>query len=259
MSQNSQVLIIVYSASVVPLHRTIVIEQPSYVPWIGYFDLMRMADVWVWYDDVQYTKRDWRNRNRVAGGGAPSWLTVPVLTKGRFHQRICDVEIDDSRPWIAQHLQTLRHCYAHAPFFHDVFAVVAGALQAGYRRLSDLTIAMNESLSRLLGLSPVFLRSSDLPSIEGKRVDRLLSICRAVGGAVYLSGPSARAYIDPLAFEREGLELRYIRYDYPPYDRGAHPFVPRLSIVDALAWLGGAATASFLATHGHTEQEDVTA
>src|SRR5437588_7818829 len=99
---------------------TVGIVQPSYIPWAGFFDLIRQSDVWVWYDDVQYTKRDWRNRNRIAGGTNVEWLTIPVKTKGRFAQRICDVEIDYLQPWARRHLETLRRWYAAAPFFASV-------------------------------------------------------------------------------------------------------------------------------------------
>src|SRR4029450_6585118 len=95
---------------------TVVIEQPNYIPWLGYVDLIRQSDVWIWYDDVQYTRRDWRNRNRIAGND-PLWLTIPVKAKGGFAQRICDVQIDDAQPWARRHLDMIRRCYARAPFF----------------------------------------------------------------------------------------------------------------------------------------------
>jgi hypothetical protein len=233
--------------------RTIVIEQPNYIPWIGYFDLIRQSDVWVWYDDVQYTKRDWRNRNRIAAAGDAEWLTIPVKTTGRFHQRICEVEIDDSRPWQRQHLESIRRCYARAPFFDSVFALLETAFAANDRRLADLTIRLGEAIAAVLELRPAFLRSSHLPSDGSGREDRLLDICRSFGGDVYLSGPRARAYLDPASFEAAGIELRYIVYDYPPYARGTNAFVPNLSIVDTLAWLGARGTIDYLAAHSRSE------
>jgi hypothetical protein len=237
------------------MRRTIVIEQPNYLPWIGYFDLIRQADVWIWYDDVQYTKRDWRNRNRIAAGGDAEWLTIPVKTKGRFAQRIRDVELDPSQPWRRQHLESIRRCYARAPFFEPMFSIVEQGFAAGDERLVDLTIRLSESICAELGLSPTFVRSSELPHAQSDRQERLLDLCRVVGGNVYLSGPAAREYIDPGAFAATGIELRYIVYDYPPYFRGSQPFVPNLSIIDALAWLGARGTADYLATHGRSERE----
>lgn len=234
---------------------TAVVEQPNYIPWIGYFDLIRQADVWIWYDDVQYTRRDWRNRNRVAAGDVASWLTIPVRTKGRFEQTIRETQIDYSQPWIRQHTETIRRCYARAPFFDTVRAIVEPALEARPERLADLTIRMNEAISEALRFTPSFARSSELASARSGRQDRLVEICRRVEATTYLSGPSARRYIDPRIFAEAGIELRYIVYDYPPYARGAHPYVPNLSIVDALAWLGPEGTAVYLERHGRSERE----
>src|SRR5438105_3264794 len=237
------------------MKRTVVIEQPNYVPWIGYFDLIGQSDVWVWYDDVQYTKRDWRNRNRIAADAA-EWLTIPVITRGRFTQRICDVEIDDAQHWRRHHLESIRRCYARAPFFQPMFDVIEDALSASDRRLADLTIRLNESICALLGLQPLFKRSSQIPGPIGGREERLIRICRAVEGSVYLSGPAARAYIDPRAFAAADIELRYIIYDYPPYARGSRTFVPNLSILDVLAWLGPHGTATYLEACGRSERAD---
>jgi hypothetical protein len=236
------------------MKRTVVIEQPNYVPWIGYFDLIRQSDVWVWYDDVQYTKRDWRNRNRIAAGAA-EWLTIPVTTRGRFTQSICDVEIDDGQPWRRHHLESIRRCYARAPFFQPMFEVLESAMGGSEGRLADFTIRLNESICALLGLRPVFMRSSQVPRASSGREARLLEICRAVEGNVYLSGPSARAYIDPHQFDAAGIELRYIVYDYPPYARGAREYVPNLSILDVLAWLGPLGTAEYLEKCSRSERE----
>src|SRR5207302_612250 len=142
------------------MKRTVVIEQPNYVPWIGFFDLIRQSDVWVWYDDVQYTKRDWRNRNRVAADASAEWLTIPVKTRGRFLQRICDAEIDDSLPWRRRHLETIRRCYARAPFFEPMFALVENAFAAPDVLLADLTIRLNEAICAAIGIGPRFERSS---------------------------------------------------------------------------------------------------
>jgi hypothetical protein len=237
------------------MRRTVVIEQPNYLPWIGYFDLIRQADVWIWYDDVQYTKRDWRNRNRIAAAGDAEWLTIPVKTKGRFAQRIRDVELDLSQPWMRRHLESIRRCYARAPFFEPMFSIIEKGFAAGDVRLADLTIRLSQSICAELGLSPDFLRSSELPHAQSDRQERLRDLCRLVGGNVYLSGPAAREYIDPAAFAAAGIELRYIVYDYPPYSRGSQPFVPNLSIIDALAWLGARGTAGYLATCGRSERE----
>src|SRR5216684_4565224 len=237
------------------MRRTVVIEQPNSLPWIGYFDLIRQSDVWVWYDDVQYTKRDWRNRNRVAFGDAAEWLTIPVKTKGRFAQRICDVELDLSQPWMRQHLETIRRCYARAPFFEPVFTVVKDAFDAGDTQLADLTIRLNEAICAHIGWRRTFVRSSNMTTPSAGRGKRLIDICRAVDGNVYLSGPAARGYIDPREFAEAEIELRYIVYDYPRYERGGRPYLANLSILDALAWLGPEGVNGYLGAHGRSLPE----
>lgn len=220
----------------------LVVEQPNYVPWLGYFDLLDRADTWVWYDDVQYTRRDWRNRNRVAAGGDPIWLTIPVLGQGHREKRICEVEIDHRQPWARKHLATLRHLYGAAPHFGPVFALVEEHLAAAPALLADLTIELNESLCRLLGIEATLLRSSRLAGVQGVKEERILSICRRLRPDVYLSGPAAGAYLQPDSFTRERIELRYIAYGYDPYPRGGWEPRTDLSILDPLFWIGPEAT-----------------
>lgn len=221
---------------------TLVVEQPNYVPWLGYFDLMDRADVWVWYEDVQYTRRDWRNRNRVAGEGDSVWLTIPVRAKDHRAKKICDVEIDYAQPWVHRHLGTLRHLYGKAPYFEPIFELVRHHVEAVPRLLADLTIDLNQALGRYMGIETEFLRSSRLVGIEGVKQLRILSVCRSLRPDVYLSGPSARNYLHPELFEREGIELLYISYGYQEYPRNGYHSRCDLSILDALFWIGPVAT-----------------
>jgi hypothetical protein len=224
---------------------TIAILQPNYIPWLGNFDLIAQSDVWVWYDDVQYTRRDWRNRNRVAGRSEPVWLTIPV-SHGPRSQRICDVAIDSSRPWAHRHLETFRHLYSRAPYAAPVDDILNDSLTAGHHRLVDLVIEINEKLCRLLGIDREFVRSSTLAGVTGRKSERLIAICRRLGAGTYLSGPAGEDYLDASAFEDAGIALRYAFYDYPPYARGGQPFVANLSVIDPLCWTGAAATAALL-------------
>jgi hypothetical protein len=221
---------------------TLVVEQPNYIPWLGYFDLLDRADLWVWYDDVQYTRRDWRNRNRVAGDGDPVWLTIPVRGSDHRNKLIHEVEIDHRQPWAHRHLETLRHLYGRSPFFRPVFDLVRGHLAAAPRLLADLTIDLNEELCRYLGITNRFVRSSRLTGIEGEKTRRILSLCRQLQPDVYLSGPSARDYLTPESFARAGIELRYIAYHYEPYPRDGQRPAIHLSVLDPLFWIGPGAT-----------------
>lgn len=229
----------------------LVVEQPNYLPWIGYFDLLAQSDTWIWLDDVQYTRRDWRNRNRVANArGEVLWLTVPVKVAGRFTQRIRDVEIDATQPWARRHLATLQHCYAAAPHWPEVHDLLAGILAGGHRHLAELTIDLTDALASWLGIAPRRERSSTLGLEEVERQERMLVLCDRFQATAYLSGPTAEAYLAPAAFIAAGVELRYVVYDYPAYERGGRAFVPQLSILDPLCWLGPTGTAAYLRRHG---------
>ena len=225
---------------------TVGILQPNYLPWIGNFDLMAQTDVWVWYDDVQYTRRDWRNRNRVAGKAQPVWLTVPVRHAQRSALRICDALIDADREWVRRHLETVRHFYGRAPFFLETLALLRRTLDRPHERLTDLAIELNESLAEALEIRPRFVRSSQLTYPRDERNGRLLAICQQFDATTYLSGPAARAYLEPDRFARQGIAIRYASYDYPQYDRGGGPFYRDLSVIDPLCWAGAAQVARWL-------------
>ena len=210
-----------------------VILQPSYIPWRGYFHLVQRADVFVFLDDAQYTTRDWRNRNIVKGAGGPRWITVPVITKGRREQLIKDVEIDNSTAWRKSHLATLRHCYGQARYFDAYVGFLEEKYERTWDNLCELDIDLTCSIAGLLDIRTQFVRSSELGA-SGAKTDRLIDICKRVGITTYISGPSAKAYISPEAFERESIELVYHSYDYPPYPQLFGEFAPNVTILDLL-------------------------
>jgi hypothetical protein len=226
--------------------RTIVIQQPNYVPWIGYFGLMHRADVWVWLDDAQYTKNDWRNRNRIAGRGAGQWITVPVRSRGRFGQTIRETEIDHATDWAAHHLNAYDECYRRAPFHGLVRPLLERHLAARPALLVDLVVPLAEETAALFGIAPRFVRASSLGEVPGAKADRVLAICDRFDCRTYVSGPRGRDYIDPAQFASRGYDLRFARYDYPPYDRGGTASSEPLSILDPLSWIGPEATMSII-------------
>jgi hypothetical protein len=218
--------------------KTIAIIQSSYIPWKGYFDIIRSVDEFVFLDTAQYTKRDWRNRNRIVARDGIRWLTIPVASKGRYLQRIDETEV--AQPWARRHWQTLAAHYARAPHF----GAVAPALEALYAacehetRLSRINFLLIAGVCRLLGIATPLRWSSEFPEC-GTRADRLVSICRAAGATRYLSGPSAAAYLEPEKFARAGVALAYVDYaGYPAYPQLQPGFVHEVSIVDMLFCLG---------------------
>jgi hypothetical protein len=214
-----------------------VILQPSYIPWRGYFHQIRRADVFVFYDDVPYDKHGWRNRNRVKTANGVQWLTIPVRSRGCVVAKtpIKDVEIDWGRDWASKHWATLRQAYARrTPYFGRYAPLLEPFYARRASSLADFVIDLTVALARELGVGPTrFVRCSTL-GVRGERVARLVGILREVGATHYLSGPSARDYIDPEAFASAGIGLEYMTYDYPPYRQLYPPYDPQVSILDLL-------------------------
>lgn len=217
-----------------------VILQPSYIPWRGYFDQIRKADVFVFYDDVQYDKHGWRNRNRIKNSQGGQWLTIPVHAQGVVVDSlpINRIEIAWEQPWAERHWRALRENYAKAPYFQHY----AGWLEDVYRprpeKLVDFTIPLTIEIAGKLGICQTrFLRASSLEA-EGQKTDRLISILRQLGADHYISGPSAGSYIEPEKFAAAGIQLEYMQYNYPEYPQLHPPFDPFVSILDLLLMTG---------------------
>lgn len=218
--------------------RTVVVLQPGYLPWLGFFDQLREADVFVYYDDVQYDKHGWRNRNRVKGpDGQPVWLTVPVRTHGLARPRIDQVEIDGTARWARQHVGTLRHCYARAAHARPYLDELEELLMRPWRRLVDLDIAAVALVCRWLGLAREVARSSEL-AVAGEQTGRLVALCRHFGATRYFSGAAARDYLDVSQFACQGIAVEFQDFAHPRYEQLHGAFVPYLSIVDLVLNVG---------------------
>lgn len=221
--------------------KRVAIVQSSYIPWKGYFDLIRAVDEFVFLDDAQFTKRDWRNRNVIRTPAGTQWLTIPVVTKGRYTQPIDETEI--AEPWHEKHWAALTHNYSKAPHFAELAPALRGLYeQAGTEtRLSRVNFLFVDGICRLLGIATRLSWSRDYP-IEGVKTDRLLSICVALGATHYLSGPSASAYLEIDKFRARGIDVAYADYSgYAEYPQLHQPFEHGVSIVDLLFNVGGAA------------------
>jgi hypothetical protein len=216
---------------------TLVVLQPGYLPWLGYFDLLRRADVFVHYDDVQFDKHSWRNRNRVKGPHGAVWLTVPVLHRGRFGQSILDVEIDDRRDWRHKQLATIAQLYARAPLLDAILPRLREILEQPWPRLVELDLAVIAWIASYLGIATPTYRAGEL-GIGGSRNERLLDLCRYFGATRYLSGNAARAYLDVSRFAAAGIEVAWHDYVHPVYPQLHGAFVPYLSMLDLLLNLG---------------------
>ena len=211
-----------------------VIVQSNYIPWKGYFDLIASADECILFDDAQYTKGDWRNRNRIKTPHGLRWLTVPVLTKGAWQQRISDVRIAPGR-WASRHWNSLVSSYGRAEHFDWVAPWLEPLYQERtYSHLYQLNHTMIRAICQVLGIGTRLRPSSEFRLVEG-RTTRLVSLCQQVGASEYLSGPAARAYLDEREFERAGVRVTWHDYsDYPEYVQPWGPFTHQVSILDLL-------------------------
>jgi hypothetical protein len=214
--------------------KRVAIVQSSYIPWKGYFDLIRAVDEFILLDDVQFTKRDWRSRNRIKTKDGLLWLSVPVVTKGRYSQRICETVTSDPT-WGERHWQTLRGAYVRSAFF-DTYAP---ALEAIYRKppsdhLSIVNRALIEAICSALGITTRITWSTDYPARAGRN-EHLIDLCVAAGATTYLSGPAARAYVDEGAFAGAGVRVRFADYSgYPEYPQLYPPFEHAVTALDLL-------------------------
>ena len=207
--------------------------QSNYIPWKGYFDLIASVDEFIIYDDAQYTRNTWRNRNQIKTPQGLVWCTVPVRLTGRFAQSIRETEIADSA-WAQKHIKSFRQYYSRTPFFEEVMHWLEPIYAEAYTHLSLLNRNLITAVCAYLGIKTRISCSWDY-ALEGDRVERLISLCRQTGAGEYVSGPAAQAYIDEQLFQEAGIKLTWFDYSgYPPYPQLYGPFVHEVSILDLL-------------------------
>lgn len=221
--------------------KTVAVTQSNYIPWKGYFDLIRYCDHVVFLDDVQYTRRDWRNRNMIKTPQGAKWLSIPVHTKSKYADiRICDVEVSEA-DWAAKHWNMILQNYKKSPFFKEIQAflepVYKNAVQV--TSLSDINRLFIEEICTYLGIETTFSTSTDHFSLESldhfEATERLLNLCIDVGAAKYISGPAAKDYMDIALFKDKNIEVQWADYSgYPEYNQPYGDFTHTVSIIDLL-------------------------
>jgi hypothetical protein len=229
--------------------KRVAIVQSSYIPWKGYFSLIQLVDEFILYDDVQYTHRDWRNRNRIKTPVGTEWLTIPVTIKGHREQRVCDAGIFDPI-WAKKHWRAIALRYARAAHF----AQIAPLLEPLYASC-ETEPALSRVNARFIGALcewlaiPTRLSWSMDYTLAGERTERLVHICRQAGATEYLTGPAARAYLDESLFARAGIRVLWMDYAGYPEHRQLYtpPFVHGVSVLDLLMNEGTAGAARYLA------------
>ena len=210
--------------------------QSNFLPWRGYFDFIREVDLFIIHDDLQYTKGDWRNRNKIKTPHGTRWITVPVHYH-RTDQLIEETKIDNSKPWARGMLNKIRNSYQKAPHFEPYFSELSDLLLEPAASISDLNLRLIKWVCSHLEIkTPLTFSREYYP--QGVKTERLIGILEQVGATTYLSGPAAKAYIEPELFEQTGIHLEYKVYDYPEYGQLYPPFDPAVSVIDLLFMMG---------------------
>lgn len=208
------------------------IHQPQYLPWLGYFEKIDRSDTFVFLDNVQFKKNEWQNRNKIKTAEGWQWLTVPVLHN--FGQRIHEVKINNTVQWKRKHLSALLTNYSKAPFFSDYFEFFKSTFAAEWEFLTDFNIHVTRYLTEVLGLSgKQFVKASEFELRRGN-TNRLIDICKKMGGDVYLSGKDGAKYLDLSKFEEEKIDVIFQEYKHPMYSQLYGEFEPFLSVLDLL-------------------------
>ncbi len=223
---------------------TVAIHQPNFFPWLGYFDKIARADVFVLLDDVQFAKQSWTNRVQLLIDGEPGWVTAPVRRDGKVS--IAEARFDESKPWRKKLLKTVYFSYRRAPHFELVYPRIEGLVQTAEERVGPYNESAIRALCEDLNLTGTkLIRSSDL-GVEATSTERLVGIVAELGGSAYLSGGGAGGYQEDEAFDRAGIELLNQDFGHPAYPQTSAEPAMGLSVIDALMSCGFQGTAELL-------------
>jgi hypothetical protein len=237
----------------------VVINQPAYLPWLGYFERVARADVFIFLDTVQYARREWQNRNRIKGSDDhPFYLSVPIKSH-KQKTRLIDVSIaNDHSDWRGDHLRSIYYSLGRSPYFPSYFPMFRDWLHLPWENLVDLTIAGVKLISDLLGLSPHFIRASEL-NCTGRRTELLVNLCQNTQGNCYYSSVGAKRYMDGELnlFAEQGIRVIYQDWSHPTYPQCGKQFVSHLSSLDALFNVGPDVVRTFFSpNNGFDDQKN---
>jgi hypothetical protein len=212
----------------------VAITQSNYIPWKGYFDGINMVDTFVIYDEMQFTRRDWRNRNLLKTAQGTKWLTIPVEVKGKYFQKISETKISE-KEWNKDHWKTISMVYARAPYFKDYKDFFEELyINANSEWLHEVNMHFIIGICRLLGITTQFRNCTEF-ELKEDRNERLLHICKETGATDYYSGPAAKAYMDLDLFKDANVNVHFFDYsNYPEYKQLYTPFEHSVTILDLL-------------------------
>jgi hypothetical protein len=214
--------------------KTIGILQPGYLPWLGFFEQLSVSDIFIIYDDVQYDKHGWRNRNRIKTVSGVQWLTVPVLVNYSQRPLITDIRISDRDNWPKKHFLSIKQNYSKAPFFQTYIDLFAAAYKRNWEYLIDLDMYFIFELSKCLGIPTEKIVRSSALEVSGGKITRLLTLCKLFEADFFYEGASGKNYLDEAEFQEAGITISYQEYNHPIYNQLYGEFIPNLSIIDLL-------------------------
>jgi hypothetical protein len=206
------------------------IHQPAYLPWLGYFDKISKSDVHIFFDNALYSKKNIFNRNKIKTPLGGIWLTIPLRNKSRS-KFLNEIEIDNSSNWREKHWKTISSNYKKALFFNEYAGIFEELYSMDWKILTDLTMKMNEKICETMGIKTKFFKSSEFET-EGKKNERIISLCKAIGADVYLSGQGAKVYMNDELFHENKITVEYQEFSYPEYHQLWGDFIPNLSVID---------------------------
>ncbi len=211
------------------------ILQPGYLPWLGFFEQLYYSDVFVLYDDVQYDKHGWRNRNRIKTANGEQWLTVPVIYSLKNPAPIKDVKIDNKQKWAKKHLSSLRQNYSKASYYKKYIGLFEDIYSMDWECLADMDIYIILKLAEILGMQDKkIVRSSELNIEDDDKIERLIKICKYFQANSFYEGAAGKNYIEKDVFEKAGIKVKFQDYAHPVYNQLYGEFIPYLSIVDLI-------------------------
>ncbi|AEI35790.1 MULTISPECIES: WbqC family protein [Francisella] len=214
--------------------KKLAILQSNYIPWKGYFDLINQVDEFILYDDMQYTRRDWRNRNKIKTLQGLKWLTIPVDVKGKFFQKINETKASD-RNWAKNHWLQIKQNYSKAKYFKDYKDVFEELyLNCNKEYLSEINYRFIVAINKILGINTKIRWSSEFDLVDGQ-TERLLGICKDCKADIYISGPAAKDYFDESLAKKENIQVEWMDYSgYPEYSQLYGDFEHGVTVLDLI-------------------------
>ncbi len=209
------------------------VHQPQYLPWLGFFHKIAKSDIFVFLDDVQYKKREFQNRNKIRTKDGWLWLTVPVITKGKYIQKILEVEIDNTSNWTYEHFRSIELNYSGAKFYKEHRSFFESLYNKKWEKLIDINLEIIKYLMNFWNINTPIYFSSSL-NLESTKTQRIIDICKHFKADTYLSGAGGKGYLEEELFQKNNIKLLYQNFEHPVYQQCYSGFEPYMSAIDLL-------------------------